>query len=188
MNASTTLKAARHGLKRSLDHMARTHVPFGTIGAICESSHWLSQRIAHSISDITQPIIELGAGFGSVTAKLPPSTLSLETEPERFQHLKKTFPDRIILDHCAIAYLDKLTQASTIISCIPSVNNPDFDRLHSAIAKAHRAGLIRQFITYTYFPHNPFATIFPTQGKVSLEVLNIPPALVWNYDLSSEHA
>jgi phospholipid N-methyltransferase len=185
MFPSATFKAARHGLKRSVDQFARTHVPFGTIGAICESSPWLSKRIAGLISDPNRPIIELGAGFGSVTSQLPPTTISLETEAERFAYLKRHFPQRNIIDHCAIAYLDKLTIASTIVSCIPSVNNPDFERLHHAIARAHRAGMIAQFITYTYFPRNPFADIFPGRGQPSIELRNIPPAVVWNYDIAA---
>jgi|GEM_PF-2230822 len=181
MTSSTYFKTARLGLKRSVDQFARSHVPFGTIGAICESSPWLSKRIASLIIDPSLPLIELGAGFGSVTAQLPPTAISLETEEQRFAHLKSHFQDRIILDQCAIAFLDKLSTASIIISCIPSVNNPDFGRLYHAIERAHHAGLIAQLITYTYFPRNPFADIFPQLGKPHIELRNMPPALVWDY-------
>lgn len=185
MNPATTFKAARLGFKRSVDQFTRTHVPFGTIGAICESSPWLAQRMANLITNPSAPIIELGAGFGSVTSQLPVHTISLETEATRFAHLKKYFPERMILDHCAIAYLDKLTTPATIISCIPSVNNPDFDRLYQALARAHRAGLISQFITYTYFPRNPFADLFAGLGTPHIELRNLPPALVWDYKIQN---
>ena len=70
---------------------------------------------------------------------------------------------------------------TVVVSSIPSVNNPQFDRLRAAIARAHKAGLVRELVTYTYFPHDPLAGIFPNSEMAGLELLNIPPAFVWRY-------
>jgi phospholipid N-methyltransferase len=49
------------------------------------------------------------------------------------------------------------------------------------VARARAAGTVNALVTYTYFPHDPFAGIFPTSQMVGLEFLNIPPAFVWKY-------
>ncbi len=152
-----------------------------SIGAICESSRFLARRMTRAISDLSQPIVELGAGFGSVTRVLPESAISIEREAQRFAYLKSTFPERSILDCCAIPFLAELTQPTVIINCIPNVNNPEFERLRASILRALKAGTVSELITYTYFPHDPFAGIFPKARRVGLELLNIPPAFVWKY-------
>ena len=54
------------------------------IGAICESSQYLAGRMHAAITDTkSHPIVELGAGFGSVTQLLPDNAVSLELEDER---------------------------------------------------------------------------------------------------------
>ena len=70
---------------------------------------------------------------------------------------------------------------TVVISSIPSINNPEFGRLKAAIARGHNAGMIVELITYTYFPHDPFAGIFPNSAMAGLELFNIPPAFVWRY-------
>lgn len=156
--------------------------PYSSIGAICESSRWLAREMRGAITcEVTGPIVELGAGYGSVTAILPDSTISIERDPERFEYLRRHFPQRQIYDMCAIEFLNCLNSPSVVISGIPSVNNPEFGNLSAAVKQAQGSGNIIQLITYTYFPHNPFAKIFSNSKMVKLEFRNIPPAFVWRY-------
>jgi len=132
-------------------------------------------------SDETTPIVELGAGYGSVTRVLPETAVSIERETERYEYLKRHFPGRQVYDSCAIDFLGNLERPSVVISSIPSVNNPEFENLQNAVGRAQRAGKVIELITYTYFPHNPFEGLFPTSERVALELRNIPPAFVWRY-------
>jgi phospholipid N-methyltransferase len=153
-----------------------------SIGAICESSHWLAERLEAAVRDPSAlPIVELGAGYGSVTGLLPANAVSIERDAERFDFLRDQFPERTILDCDATEYLSNLAGPSTVVSCIPSVNNPEFRRLRATIAEQHSRGTVAELVTYTYFPHNPFAGIFDSEERLCLEVRNLPPAFVWRY-------
>jgi phospholipid N-methyltransferase len=153
------------------------------IGAICESSHYLARRMYGAITSPNEhPIVELGAGFGSVTQLLPADAVSLELEEERIAYLREMFPERAILDECAIEFISALAQPTIVVSCIPSVNNPEFRRLRAAVAQSRQRGMIAELITYTYFPtNNPFSGIFSVEERAGLEVRNVPPAFVWRY-------
>jgi phospholipid N-methyltransferase len=160
----------------------RAAIPhWASIGAVCESSRWLARRMKDAVGDTSLPIVELGAGYGSVTRVLPETTVSVERDEKRFAYLKQTFPTRTIADACALPTLAHLSQPTVIVSSIPSVNNPEFGRLRDMVARARAAGTVNALVTYTYFPHDPFAGIFPTSQMVGLEFLNIPPAFVWKY-------
>jgi len=154
---------------------------WATIGAICESSRWLGQRMARAVDGISLPIVELGAGYGAITRHLPANTISIEREPGRFNHLKTNFPDRTIIDTCAVAFMDELRQSTAVISSIPSVNNPEFGELRASVSRAFNAGMIEKFVVYTYFPVNPFAGVFPKSEMIGYELRNLPPAFVWSY-------
>ena len=154
-----------------------------TIGAICESSRWLARRIGAAVGTPSLPIVELGAGYGSITRVLPETTVSIEREARRYAFLKDAFPDRVIIDTCAITYLDELRHSTVVVSSIPSVNNPEFHNLRNSVARARKAGTLTTLVTYTYFPQNPFADIFPISQMVGLELLNISPAFVWRYSV-----
>ena len=91
------------------------------------------------------------------------------------------FPNRTILGSCAVPYLAQLSTPTVVVSSIPSVNNPEFERLRASIARARKTGTVTRLITYSYFPHNPFAGIFTESEMVGYEMLNIPPAFVWRY-------
>jgi phospholipid N-methyltransferase len=99
----------------------------------------------------------------------------------RFAYLKAHFPERAVLDTCALQALAHLSVPTVVVSSIPSVNNPEFEYLRDGVAQAYKAGTIAELITYTYFPHDPLAGTFAKSEIVSLEVLNLPPALVWKY-------
>lgn len=176
---------ALSGLDRELAKVAERIKHFrswtSSIGAVCESSRFLAKRMRKAIGETELPILELGAGFGSVTALLPENTVSVERELTRFEHLKKIFPERTILDTCALPALAQLTTPTIVVSSIPSVNNPEFEFLRDGIASAYKAGMIAQFVTYTYFPHDPLVGIFATSEMAGLEILNVPPAFVWKY-------
>ena len=131
--------------------------------------------------DTTMPVVELGAGYGSVTRVLPETAVSIEREQRRYEYLKRSFPRRQIYDTCAIDFLAGLERPSVIVSSIPSVNNPEFGGLRASVVRAQKAGKVAQLIVYTYFPINPFAGIFPKSEMVGLELLNVPPAFVWRY-------
>jgi len=134
-----------------------------------------------AIGESNLPIVELGAGYGSVTSVLPATTVSIERDLRRFEYLKGAFPNRTIIDTCATVFLAGLQQATVVVSSIPSINNPEFGRLRGSVARAHKAGVVETLVTYTYFPHNPFAGIFPKSEMVGIEFLNMPPAFVWRY-------
>jgi phospholipid N-methyltransferase len=165
-------KVARYGARFS---------SWSSIGAVCESSQWLARRMRTAVGETQLPVIELGAGFGSVTDVLPETTISIERDARRFSYLKRRFPDRIILDACAISTLAQLTEPTVVVSSIPSVNNSEFDRLRAAVARARTAGTVARLVTYTYFPQNPFGGIFGNEDMVGVELLNLPPAFVWKY-------
>ena len=154
---------------------------YGTIGAVCESSRWLARGMEQAIGETALPIVELGAGYGSVTSVLPDRTVSIERDLKRFEYLKGAFPNRTIIDTCATVFLAGLQHSTVVVSSIPSINNPEFSRLRASVAHAHRAGTVATLVTYTYFPHNPFAGIFPKSAMVGMEFLNLPPAFVWRY-------
>jgi len=155
---------------------------FRSIGAICESSRWLAERMRRALSDPNGfDIVELGAGYGSITCMLPEHAISLEREKHRYEYLKERFPNRSILDCCAVDYISSLERPAVIVSSIPSVNNPEFGRLRAAVAQGRDQGKIVELITYTYFPHNPFEDIFSVEERTWLEFLNVPPAFVWRY-------
>jgi len=173
------------GLDRELAKAARRIKNFkswtSSIGAICESSQFLARRMRDAVGETTLPILELGAGFGSVTRLLPDSTVSVERDAARFEHLKKIFPERTIIDTCALPALAHLKEPTIVVSSIPSVNNPEFEFLRDGIAQAYKSGAIAQLVTYTYFPHDPFAGVFAQSELAGIEVLNVPPAFVWKY-------
>lgn len=152
-----------------------------SIGAVCESSRWLARRMAQAASGTESPIVELGAGYGSVTGLLPEAAVSLERDAKRFHYLKAAFPDRTILNSCAIEFLDDLKRPTVVVSSIPSVNNPEFGALRASVGRAVKTGRLVKLITYTYFPINPFAGVFPKCEMVGCEVLNLPPAILWRY-------
>ncbi len=152
-----------------------------SIGALCESSRWLSRRMAREAELSGLPIVELGAGFGSVTRFLPESTVSIEREEKRFLYLKQNFPERTILSDCAVAFLADIREPTVILSSIPNVNNPQFAKLKASVARASKAGTVKHLVTYTYFPVDPFAGIFAKSERIGLELLNLPPAFLWSY-------
>ena len=176
---------ALSGLDRELSKIAKRVRNFSawtsSIGAICESSQFLARRMRDAISDPSLPVLELGAGYGSVTRLLPETTVSVERDKERFEHLKKIFPERAILDTCALQALAHLATPTVVVSSIPSVNNSEFEFLRDGIASAYKAGMIAEFVTYTYFPHNPLPGIFSRSDVAGVEMLNVPPAIVWKY-------
>lgn len=183
MDTSGARAILRAGFRsgRQLADLTSLLTSAASIGAICESSQWLARRMQRAIRNTSLPIVELGAGYGSVTRVLPASTVSIERDSKRFAALRAAFPDRVILDSCAIPVLTQLNTPTVVVSSIPSVNNPQFDRLRAAIARAHDAGMIAELVTYTYFPHDPLAGIFGSSEMTGLELLNIPPAFVWRY-------
>ncbi len=181
MEFQIAVKDTRAALKRLVRPIPDAFSNFEAIGAVCESSRWLAHRMVKAIGVNTLPVVELGAGYGSITRILPLSAVSIEREDKRLQFLKDAFPERQIIDDCAIAYLDGLQEPTVVVSCIPSVNNSEFGKLQDCVRKGFKAGTIAKLITYTYLPHNPFAGIFPKSEIAGIEVLNIPPAIVWRY-------
>lgn len=176
---------ALSGLDRELAKVTKRIKNFSSwtssIGAICESSQWLARRMRDAVGETSLPILELGAGYGSVTRLLPEATVSVERDAQRFDHLKKIFPERTILDTCALQALAHLKEPTVVVSSIPSVNNPEFEFLRDGVAQAYKAGALTRLVTYTYFPHDPFTGVFAKSEMAGLEVMNVPPAFVWKY-------
>lgn len=166
---------------KTASRLANLLSKYASIGAVCESSRWLGRRMARAVEGVSEPIVELGAGYGSVTRCLPTTAVSIEREAERFNYLKTHFPERTIIDTCAVAYLDELKQPTVIVSSIPSVNNPEFASLRESMSRAFKSGMVTKLVMYTYFPVNPFEGVFPQSKMVGYELRNMPPAFVWSY-------
>ncbi|MBY0511434.1 MAG: hypothetical protein K2P94_14945 [Rhodospirillaceae bacterium] len=181
MDYTVAVPDLRPAPSKSASRIAQFLSNRASIGAICESSRWLGRRMARAVEGTPLPIVELGAGFGAVTRFLPETTVSIERDAARFNHLKAAFPERAIIDTCAVAYMNDLAQPTTVVSSIPSVNNPEFGELRASVSRAFKNGLIGQFVVYTYFPVNPFGDIFPKGEMLGYEIRNLPPAFVWSY-------
>lgn len=166
---------------KSAGHIAGFLSSCAAIGAICESSPWLARRMVEAVNGTTLPVVELGAGYGSMTRLLPDTTVSVERDSRRYKYLRDRFPTRTTINGCAVEFLGALTRAAVVVSSIPSVNNPEFGELRASVEAAMRAGTVTKLVTYTYFPINPFAGIFPKSEMVGYEVLNLPPAFLWSY-------
>lgn len=166
---------------KSATRIADVWASCAAIGAVCESSRWLARRMAAAVDGAAVPIVELGAGYGSVTHFLPAATVSVERDPERYRHLSESFPGRTIVNGCAVAFLDGLKHPVAIVSSIPNVNNPAFGAVRAGVARALAGGKVTQLVTYTYFPINPFAGIFPKSERIGCEIANLPPAFLWSY-------
>jgi phospholipid N-methyltransferase len=176
-----SVQVARAPRKKPASPLATFLGKYASIGAICESSPWLAKRMAVAVGETKLPILELGAGYGALTAMLPQHTVSIERDEKRFAHLKNVFPTRTILDQCAFAALSELKSPTVVVSSIPSVNNPEFEKLKNSIRHARMAGTVTNLVTYTYFPHDPFEGVFPHAERLGLELFNVPPAFVWRY-------
>jgi phospholipid N-methyltransferase len=181
MDYSVAVPDLRPAPSKSASRVAQFLTSCATIGAICESSRWLGKRMARAVEGTSLPIVELGAGYGAVTRFLPSHAVSIEREAQRFNHLKTAFPERAIIDTCAVAFMNELAQPTAVVSSIPSVNNPEFGELRASVSRAFKNGMIGQFVVYTYFPVNPFAGVFPKGEMIGYEMRNLPPAFVWSY-------
>ena len=181
MDYSVAVPDIRPAPSKSASRIAGFLSSCASIGAICESSRWLGQRMAQAVADSPVPIVELGAGYGAVTRFLPEAAISIERETKRFDYLKTNFPERAILDTCAVAFLNELTQPTVVVSSIPSVNNSEFGTLRASMSRALKAGMVTKLVMYTYFPVNPFAGVFPKSEMIGYEIRNLPPAFVWSY-------
>ncbi len=137
--------------------------------------------MVNAVNGTSLPIVELGAGYGSVTRLLPETTVSVERDSQRYKYLRKTLPARTTINGCAVEFLGTLTRPTVVVSSIPSVNNPEFGELRAGVEAAMRAGMVTKLITYTYFPISPFAGIFPKSELIGCELLNLPPAFIWSY-------
>ncbi len=176
-----SIQVAHAPAKKAASPFAALLSKYGSIGAVCESSRWLAKRMANAVGQTDLPILELGAGYGALTTMLPERTVSIEREATRFAHLKSIFPGRKISDQCALAALSELKTPTLVVSSIPSVNNPEFEKLKNSLRHARLAGTVASMVTYTYFPHDPFKDVFPHGQCVGVELLNLPPAFVWRY-------
>ena len=114
---------------------------YGSIGAICESSRWLARRLARAVGATSLPIVELGAGYGSVTAVLPESAVSIEREEIRYEYLQKTHPDRTILDSCAIKYVAGFPKPNDFLVAVTELNTKEqMDQYTAALTAAVTRG------------------------------------------------
>src|SRR4051812_35347446 len=107
MDYSVAVPAPRRVPGKFTSRLAQFVAARASIGAVCESSRWLGRRMAAAAAGTDLPLVELGAGFGAVTRYLPETAVSIERDAARFTHLRHVFPERTIIDTCAIAFLDE---------------------------------------------------------------------------------
>lgn len=176
----------------------------GIVGAICPSSKFLAQRMAHEVSHCKDGlIIELGPGTGVVTKALlkhgvsPERLLVVEYSNRFVQRLRTQFPLVNIVhgnaaDLCQI--VPEGVKVSAIVSSLPLCSLPE--PLMQSILRQwhyllHDAGVAVQF---TYNLHKPkwHKHIQAQQTTSSVVWANLPPAKVSTFSfhtlkLSSPH-
>ena len=173
------------------------------VGTIAPSSGFLSAKmIAHINWQSNMVIVEFGAGSGPFTQaiadRLAPEAMYIgfETESSFIKHLNKKF-DSLIFEHNSAAELlnvlqkHQLTGVDEIISGLPFASLPK--AVSKSILQASYAALKPggSFVTFQYL----HATVLPpaiafrkqmhqqfgAMTSHSLELRNIPPALVFRW-------
>ena len=165
-----------------------------SIGAVVPSSPRLSRFIAASVEPAKVPVLEIGAGTGTITRELlrsgidPANLFVIERDAGLAWFLRQTFPDvlvrrddalncgKILSDHA-------VPSVQTVVSSLPLRNMEPTQR--DAIVEAMLNTLDRngQLIQYTYAPLCPiparrFDLIAECLGRIWT---NLPPATVWRF-------
>jgi phosphatidylethanolamine/phosphatidyl-N-methylethanolamine N-methyltransferase len=129
------------------------------------------------------PIVELGAGTGSVSRFISAmNPVLVERNDEWAALLRKRFPYLEIRAECATLALANLSKPVGVVSSIPLLNNPQADAIRTLLTRKYRDGLIRFCVLYTYGWTDPLAGVgFREARREYFVTRSFPPASVWVY-------
>ena len=153
-------------------------------GAFYPSGDSLSKSIAEVILSrrIDQPIIELGAGTGSITKFLPVDTIIVEKNEYFHSLLIKKFPDYNIIKGDAMDVIMKINKPTWVVSSIPIIGNKSSEMFQYCLDLMREKGLILGISTYSYGFQPPLRNCnFKYYNKIKIIWKNIPPAIIWHY-------
>jgi len=170
----------------------------GGVAALAPSSHATGMRMSLGVEDVDGPIVEIGAGTGSITRAIlergvAPERLTLMETSEAFcEELRRAFPKVRVLNRPA-QEIDKigLTDVGAVISGVPVLARPTIQRevVGAAFRVMRPEGFFNQ-ITYSFSPPIPPAM----RRELGLEVeylgltwANLPPARVYRFRRARPH-
>jgi phosphatidylethanolamine/phosphatidyl-N-methylethanolamine N-methyltransferase len=172
------------------------------IGAVAPSSKHLAHAMAQQLESVGNgPVIELGAGTGSVTAGLlkagiaPDRLIVIERDENLCRTLKSRFPQLQIVQGDAGKLRSLLTplgitSVAAIVSSLPLVSLPAIVR--DAVMTESLALMDKDapFIQFTYSLAAPMDyRDYGFAGKMVARVWrNFPPASVWRFERCKANA
>lgn len=158
------------------------------IGSVADSSHWLAKTMVEH-SDLSGPVLELGAGTGPITKEIlrhlaDPAQLTLvELDPHLASTLRHKFPAATVLEEDAESVLtNSPTLYASIFSGIPfAVMEPaKRARMYALIQERLLPGGKFVMFQYSRLSEKELRTRY---GKEHVHVhfvpLNLPPAFVY---------
>nr|VFJ44030.1 MAG: Phospholipid N-methyltransferase [Candidatus Kentron sp. DK]VFJ59874.1 MAG: Phospholipid N-methyltransferase [Candidatus Kentron sp. DK] len=167
------------------------------IGSVIPSSRYLERRIIDAASvPSAKMIVELGSGTGGTTRAILRAMsadavlLSVELNP-RFHHMVRQIHDDRLIPHLGsagdlneILSLHGLPAPEAIISCIPfsTMKNHQGAKICEAVTQLLAPG--GAFVAFAYQSSPRVAMLcrpFLGKEKITLELLNIPPARVYRW-------
>jgi phosphatidylethanolamine/phosphatidyl-N-methylethanolamine N-methyltransferase len=167
------------------------------IGAISPSSPFLARAMVSQVLSVSGPIIELGAGTGSITRELihssiaPEQLLVIENSPKMVEQLKSQFPQIQIIQADAVhlksvLHRQGMGQPGAILSSLPLLSLPTRKRLQILAQIASVLPLDGRLIQFSYSPFSPISKnlmqrLAFTGQRVKFVPFNVPPASVWLY-------
>jgi phosphatidylethanolamine/phosphatidyl-N-methylethanolamine N-methyltransferase len=164
-------------------------------GAVMPSGKMLARKMARYVdTNMTGPVVELGAGTGPVTEALiergvdPARLVLVEFNPTFCRVLRTKFPEATVVQGDAYSLRRTLGSvlpgpAASVVSGLPLMTKPMITRLRlitDAFALLDKNG---PFIQFTYAVVPPIPTDFngvSAEGS-DLVWMNLPPARVWVY-------
>ncbi len=170
------------------------------VGLPFPSSSWTAERLARAVLDAQMPqagpVVELGAGTGSVTQALIDAgcpvdeIVAVERDPELCRWLERRFPGLQVIQGNALQ-LGKVMVAARILSVrvvlcglpMRAIPPKEAARCYSDAFRLMPAG--GSIIQYTYGFRPPVDPEAATPGLeatfVGREWRNVPPMAIWRY-------
>ncbi len=161
--------------------------------ALAPSSPFLCAEMAREIDPAAGPVIELGAGTGTITRAIidrgvaPGNVHAVEMNPEFCDRLRARFPG-LNVHAMSAAEVGRLPveDAQAVVSGLPLLSMPlELQRaiLHGTFARVRPGGT---FVQFTYGPKPPVAR--PVREELGLDWRvsgkvwrNLPPARVYRF-------
>lgn len=165
-----------------------------SVGAVIPSSRRLCDLMVSRVDPNRTPVLEVGAGTGSVTKALlkrgvPARRLYvIERDPALAKYLARRFPRVRVICGDAIDAADLLAEESaglvkSVVSSLPMRNLTTSDQMNTVQGMLRAMALGGQLIQFTYTPGCPIPTEDPALKAECLGRvwINLPPAFVWRF-------